>query len=154
MDMSRCDLLARGRGLLVIFLLRVSYAPDGAGAADTLIGMTGDGHYRVSVSDSELASSPVWPAGADNPPLSACDVLKRTSPIKEKMLKDSESIEWRLKAVILRQNGRSAEFKRWYWVVDYAARPKPNHGASGKMEFFVIVLMDGRVIEPVAIGRR
>jgi hypothetical protein len=145
---------AISRGLLLIASLQPLNDSVSSHAAETLIGVANNRRYMVSVTDSDLKNSPGWKQRDENPPLAARDALKLAGPIKERLLKDSDTIEWHLRAVILRQNGWSDESRRWYWVVHYAAGPKPNHGMSGKMDFYVIVLMNGRIIEPVPIRRR
>jgi hypothetical protein len=99
--------------------------------------------YEFRIPDQDLQKTPAWPAGQENPPLSARRAIDSASRQLATLLPNGK--DWRLNAVIMRQiEGR------WFYLVEFL-EPLRGDGAGGRQVssgFQVVVLMNGVAVAP------
>jgi hypothetical protein len=98
--------------------------------------------YLYRVTDTELLKTPAWPAGQENPPLSARRAIEAARTRLAGLLPNGK--DWRLYAVTLRPID-----DRWIYLVDFL---EPLRGDGGGQQlsagFQVVVLMNGVAVSP------
>jgi hypothetical protein len=101
--------------------------------------------YVVTVTDAKLKLTPSWQKEASDPPLSARKALKAANEFRAVFFKDANGWKWQFQSLSLRHHRR----EKWYWVAYYEADPI-NGGIGGGVPYcFVVVLMDGAIVQPV-----
>ena len=105
--------------------------------------------YQTIISDDTLQKSPVWKDNDENPPVSARQAMAAAEAVVARLIAPSN--EWRrqLDGITLTQKGN-----RWFWRAQFVWFPKDG-GLGGLPPYMdVIVLMDGKAIEPSIIERK
>ena len=99
--------------------------------------------FDFQVYEDELARTPAWRADEEFPPLSPRKADASASDRLEKLVEQAD--RWRRKAIELHQMKGN---DRWVYVVHFTGFHPPGvfDGMVPKMR--VVVLMDGRAIEP------
>ena len=100
--------------------------------------------YTATATRAALDRAPVWKDDADNPPLSARKAIKLADEARGRQFKDSDEWEWYRQSVELCDAGGG----RWYWAVRYRAYYKDIVFLLSLPEIYLLVLMDGTVVEP------
>jgi hypothetical protein len=118
---------------------------DGLNAGDVnRISHTDDAMFFTWVKKEEILRAPSWDTSADNPPLSARKAQQLAT--KEIEAHPPDSNPWVLSRINLINSGDGLH---WVYAVAFEEEPE-NHGHTGNLrEWEIIVLMDGRVFEPV-----
>ena len=98
--------------------------------------------YEYHITDQELQATPAWPAGQDNPPLSARSAIDIASKELAELLPDGK--DWRLYEVTLRPIE-----DRWVYLVQFLEPLRGNGGGQQLSSGFeVVVLMNGVAVMP------
>jgi len=103
--------------------------------------------YWVTATVAALDKAPVWKDDAANPPLSARKAIKLADEARGRRFKDPDEWEWRRALVELCDAGKG----RWYWSVRYQAYYKGIVYFLRLPEIYLLVLMDGTVVEPTEL---
>ncbi len=96
--------------------------------------------FKTEVTREQVAKTPAWAASADYPPLSVRKAEQLAEAKFQKLLPDKS--DWERKRIIIESIGDDAH---WYYRVEFAPI-EPQSGRQGSLE--IVVLMDGKVIEP------
>jgi hypothetical protein len=105
--------------------------------------------YYSLVTDAGLMKTPAWNATFDeNPPLSARRAIELATAVKNRLVKDVGLWKWGYHRVHLEYKDIPSVGRRWYWRINFEAwfDGMPPEVAP---RVDVVVLMNGRTIEPV-----
>jgi hypothetical protein len=102
--------------------------------------LIGTKEFKTQVTREQVAKTPAWAASADFPPLSARKAERLAVAKFHKLLPDKS--DWERKRIVIESIGDDAH---WYYRVEFAP-VEPQLGRQGSLE--IVVLMDGKVIEP------
>ena len=98
--------------------------------------------YEYHITDQDLQATPAWPAGQDNPPLSARSAIDIASKELAELLPDGK--DWRLYEVTLRPIE-----DRWVYLVQFLEPLRSNAGGQQLSSGFeIVVLMNGVAVMP------
>jgi hypothetical protein len=98
--------------------------------------------YEYHITDQDLQATPAWPAGEDNPPLSARTAIDIATKQLATLLPDGK--DWRLYEVTLRPIA-----DRWVYLVQFLEPLRGNGGGQQLSSGFeVVVLMNGVAVMP------
>ena len=98
--------------------------------------------YEYHITDQDLQATPAWPAGQDNPPLSARTAIDIATKQLATLLPDGK--DWRLYEVTLRPIE-----ERWVYLVQFLEPLRGNGGGQQLSSGFeVVVLMNGVAVMP------
>lgn len=123
-----------------------------SGGGDRTFNLGGkSGEYYTTITDVALRATPSWHVDQKHPPLSARKALRLGDALKKKLVRDTESIGWKLASLELKPD--SIENK-WFWVVRYETFPKQGSGSFQGPILGVIVLMDGTAVKPSLFSRQ
>jgi hypothetical protein len=103
--------------------------------------------YVSSIPSDVLEKTPAWSDKDENPPLSARKALGMTEEVVKRMIKTPDDWKVKLEGLTLCREG-----SRWYWHAQFVWHPKAGGFSGVPPHLDVIVLMDGRVIEPRVIA--
>jgi hypothetical protein len=108
-------------------------------------------NYVTIVTDKALDASPVWRDDAESPPVSARKAIKLGDALRAKLVKDTKDYKWRRESAEILF---VAESDRCFWRVHYEAHVTTG-GESGLGHYLdIVILMDGRVLNPVVSDLR
>ena len=102
----------------------------------------------LSIADAMLERAPTWAGGAEHPPLSAGEAIRRATQAKQAFVADSGEDKWGLVSAALVPRVCGGQ-QRWYWLVTYEIREA---GTGPAIQFRIGVLMDGTVVEPKTVS--
>jgi len=102
--------------------------------------LIGTKDFKTEVTRERVAKTPAWAASADFPPLSARKADQLAVAKFHKLLPDRS--DWERKRITIQSIGDDAH---WYYLVEFAPI-EPQLGVQASLE--IVVLMDGKVIEP------
>jgi hypothetical protein len=105
----------------------------------------GNNVYQIYVNDEDLVKAPEWKADAANPPLSARKAIQLASQAKETLVKDSPTYKWEFAKAALRLDPKAP---RWYWLIQFARRPRNGDADEDAPTRLIGVLMNGTVLKP------
>jgi hypothetical protein len=105
-----------------------------------------DKTLRVTLTTEDLERSPSWKTSADNPPLSAKKALQLATAKRLQIAKDRPDWKWELESLALKQADDTTD--KWFWLVHFECFPTKGGIGGGLPDLRLVVLMDGRVIEP------
>jgi len=111
----------------------------------------GNNRYQVQIRDEDLLKAPEWKADAENPPLSARKAIQLASQAKDTLVKDSPTYKWEFAKAALRLD---PEAPRWYWLIQFARRPRNGDPEEDAPTRLIGVLMDGTVLKPTQDSAR
>jgi len=98
--------------------------------------------YEYHITDQDLQATPAWPAGQDNPPLSARRAIDIATKQLATLLPDGK--DWRLYEVTLRPIQ-----DHWVYLVQFLEPLRGNGGGQQLSSGFeVVVLMNGVAVMP------
>jgi len=104
--------------------------------------------FVTEVSPKMLRKTPRWLVDTDDPPLGAKQALHAANNLVTRMeqLAGEWSNDWsrHLRGLVL----TPAADEKWYWCVEYEWYPQRGGLAGQAPTLFVIVLMDGTVVQP------
>jgi hypothetical protein len=107
-----------------------------------------DADYETVITDHMLQDTPQWPDADDNPPVSARKAIALSAAVVQRLVKTPDDWQLRLDGLTLSQSGN-----RWYWRAQYEWFPRGG-GLSGLPPHFdVIVLMNGKAVEPTLVKK-
>jgi len=98
--------------------------------------------YEFRIPDEDLQKTPAWPAGQDNPPLSARRAIDSAKAQIASLLPNGK--DWRLYSVTLRPIE-----DRWIYLVEFL-EPLRGDGLGQQLSagFQIVVLMNGVAVVP------
>ena len=139
-----------------LFAIRVVLVASGVILAEEDRGWAGNsypsrafGHSWITkISDEALEKSPAWDAKSENPPISARKAMALSQAAVERLVKPPDDHKrWFAGATLEKtQDGR-----RWFWRVEYIWLSKKGGIGGLPAQMVIIVLMDGKVLEPQVI---
>lgn len=96
--------------------------------------------FEFEVTSEQLANSPPWVEGQDNPPLPPRRAFEVASAYLRKLMPDAEKWQRReLRLVPVRE--------KWVYVVEFTEPPPGNMAEHLSAPFGVVVLMSGEALE-------
>ena len=145
--------------LLILLSLGQSAQPD-APPLRSVFNFLGDKQWEFRVNRSDVEGLPRWPANAEHPPLSPRAAIQSARGMMRKLFPDGD--EWLFNAITL---APTAVDDAWIYTVLFASPPpapnavltgpvKPGQimsvaGSQSSTLFTLIVLMDGRALDPI-----
>jgi len=106
-------------------------------------GKANDVSYEFNITAADVAHTPIWSAGSDNPPLSA----RSADNVARRQLQElvPTARDWVRRQVRLVAFGDNLH---WIYVVEFEPPPLENVAEFGRDYMRIPVLFDGRVITP------
>ena len=101
----------------------------------------GGNKYDFRITEEDLKATPGWPAGQDNPPLSARRAIDIASKYLATLLPNGK--DWRLYQVTLRPID-----SHWIYVVEFLEPLRADAAGQLSSGFQVVVLMNGVAVAP------
>jgi hypothetical protein len=107
----------------------------------------GSQRFDVAFGEDDLMKTPAWKPEAPNPPLSAAEAMRRATDVLNSLAKTSKEVnarKWELRTA----NLCPVPLDRWYWTVVFEAKTPGTNSPDNSESLRLVVLMNGKAINP------